>query len=56
MKDSKDSNNRKDDKSNSKNNSKNNSKARLPYGSGYMGLAMAICEGDADLRKRLFGV
>lgn len=29
-------------------------KARLPFGSGYWGLALAICGGDANLARLWF--
>lgn len=29
--------------------------ARLPYGGGYKGLALTICEGNADLAREVFG-
>lgn len=32
-----------------------NPKARLRYGSGYKGLALAICKGDGRLVRLLFG-
>jgi len=32
------------------------SRARLPYGPGYKGLALAICNGNARQARSLFGV
>lgn len=32
------------------------SRARLPYGPGYKGLALAICNGNRNRARSLFGV